>query len=110
MVWGEVSWVTSGIWSVLLPIEGDRTLPYDHPRRVDVASMVMVLALGAVLLCFSMMLLCLTLFSCAALLLLKSEHLKTDTNAHLFAFFLKNSLSNAVVLFAIKSRLMPLKL
>lgn len=47
MVRGEVSWVTSGIWSVLLPTEGDRTLPYGHPRRVDVARVAMVLALAA---------------------------------------------------------------
>lgn len=45
----------------------------------------------AVLLCFSMMLLCLALFSCAVLFLLKSKHLEIDTNAHLFAFFLKYS-------------------
>lgn len=34
--------VTSGIWSVLLPI---RALPYGHPRRVDLANA--LLALGA---------------------------------------------------------------
>lgn len=48
MARGEVFHVvTSGIWSVLLPIEGNRALPYGHPRRVDVASVVVVLALGA---------------------------------------------------------------
>lgn len=48
MAWREVFQVaTSGIWSVLLPIERGRALPYSHPRRVDVASVVVVLARGA---------------------------------------------------------------
>lgn len=59
----------------------------------------------AVLLCFSMILLCLTLFSCAVLSLIKSGHLETDTNSHLSALviFFFNTLTNAGVLFAIKS-------
>lgn len=56
------------------------------------ASVVLVLALGegawAVLLCFSMILLCLAVFSCAVLFLIKFGHLETDTNSHLFAFYL----------------------
>lgn len=48
MARGEVHQVvTFDVWSALLPVGGDGALPDSHPRRMDAASTVVVLALGA---------------------------------------------------------------